>query len=594
MTWVAVPLAFAAAVFVPAGLGEWEIRRGRFPFRPQVFVLALFVWFMATGVALASRQPLLYALYAMAPLALFAALLEFFARRGSGYLPKARGRKGTVRPTTPLDRALIILVAASILLGLVLGGLGIYGAVARAQAFGAQVTSTAEGPFAQEIPPDMVRLTTRELAKSIARQHLGDFGSNVQILSTHVTLVGGRLTWVNAIASENTFAQNYIQGLVLVDANNPDAPPVTVRKTMVLGDGLFFDHNVQWVSYVRDASLVYEEAYPTQGPDGDWVLVQTSYRVSGNFVDGAGPDLVYDSVGRLMAVYEPAAAPPWITQPYSEVWLERMIESWGETRRGSDFDFWAGGFGWVPPSNDRVEISDDVRYVVDPATGGMVALVNVNPIGNDRALAGTFKVSAGNVTYHELRHLNLTGGGTVAHWVEGNPLVPKPSNGFHVAAMPLLYPVKFADGIRWTWYVPIYWISDEGATTRRLAGFSMVDAEFNDRMAVTMTQAGLTGKELVERTDAAYRAQFGGGPRGPVRVTTTVADRREYHVNGTTHLVFYVDATVNGTHLTVLDANLASLPQDVVYYLLRVDRAGTIDALVAPVPGTTFGAIIGR
>ena len=80
--------------------------------------------------------------------------------------------------------------------------------------------------------------------------------------------------------------------------------------------------------------------------------------------------------------------PAWMTQVYDEDWLENMIDEFGNFRRGNDFDYFAGGFLWiVPPSQDRFQMTEDTRYVVDPETKDVVALVCVNPVKtNERCL----------------------------------------------------------------------------------------------------------------------------------------------------------------------------------------------------------------
>ncbi|MGB9959160.1 MAG: hypothetical protein ACPLKQ_01390 [Candidatus Bathyarchaeales archaeon] len=42
-------------------------------------------------------------------------------------------------------------------------------------------------PFNTGIPDNMVRLVTEELAVSIARRHMSEFGSNTQVLGCQIT-----------------------------------------------------------------------------------------------------------------------------------------------------------------------------------------------------------------------------------------------------------------------------------------------------------------------------------------------------------------------------------------------------------------------
>ncbi|MEM2506930.1 MAG: hypothetical protein QXF61_07815, partial [Nitrososphaeria archaeon] len=99
--------------------------------------------------------------------------------------------------------------------------------------------------------------------------------------------------------------------------------------------------------------------------------------------------MIYDERGNLYPKRSRYFNPDWITQVYDEDWLEEMINEKGNFRRGAGFDYWAGGFLWlIPPSRERFEMTEDTRYIVDPETGDVVALICVNPIGNKRTLSG--------------------------------------------------------------------------------------------------------------------------------------------------------------------------------------------------------------
>lgn len=72
----------------------------------------------------------------------------------------------------------------------------------------------------------MVRLVTRELAVSIARRHMSEFGSNMRVLGCHVTeSPEGELVWIAVIGSTNVLAENYVKGVVIIDATDPTASP---------------------------------------------------------------------------------------------------------------------------------------------------------------------------------------------------------------------------------------------------------------------------------------------------------------------------------------------------------------------------------
>jgi hypothetical protein len=84
------------------------------------------------------------------------------------------------------------------------------------------------------------------------------------------------------------------------------------------------------------------------------------------------------------------------------------------------FDYFAGGLLWIiPPSRDRFEITEDTRYIVDPKTTDVVALVCVNPIENQRTLSGVFKATREGVLFYDFKQSNYISGLTAEDLVEG-------------------------------------------------------------------------------------------------------------------------------------------------------------------------------
>lgn len=86
--------------------------------------------------------------------------------------------------------------------------------VANASYFSKFIHTSLGLPFNSEIPDGTVRLVTEELAVSIARRHMSEFGSNTQILGCHITKTRrASLFWVAVIGSTNVIAENYVKGL---------------------------------------------------------------------------------------------------------------------------------------------------------------------------------------------------------------------------------------------------------------------------------------------------------------------------------------------------------------------------------------------
>jgi hypothetical protein len=459
----------------------------------------------------------------------------------SGKLPlfqfKFRQRK------TLLGIALVAIFVGSII------GITVYGEVQRvtnANYFNGFIQQGSGLPFNTTISDNMVRLVTQELAISIARRHMSEFGSNTQVLDCHVTKSPeGKLVWIATIGSTNIISENYIKGFVVVDANEPAAPPTIVKAQFNVGVGLWWDRNIPFRNYVDDITRTYGVAYPTWNLDTkNSIYVVTSYNLGFDFVRRYETPLAYDSQGKLET--DPngmSEIPIWMTQVYDEDWLENMINEFGGFRRGNGFDYFAGGFLWiVPPSQDRFQMTEDTRYVVDPESKDVVALVCVNPAENQRTLSGVFKATREGVLYYDLKQLNYISGMTAEDLVEGR--LPKPATGNYYAVMPLLYTVEVTPGNnRLAWYVPIYWNEQSGESdeTIYLAGFAIVDAQDTNKIVSTINQEGINSKELVQQTRLEYTKLFGVNVITDIEVSANVLNTYEYVQDGSTHIILHLN-----------------------------------------------------
>ncbi len=451
----------------------------------------------------------------------------------SEYQPKPKPKQGFIAV------ALILIFLGSIF------GTAVYGEVQRvtnAKYFNGFIEQGSGLPFDQTIPDNMVRLVTEELAISIARRHMSEFGSNTQILDCHITKsTEGNLVWVATIASTNIIAENYIKGFVLVDATEPTSTPEIVHTEFSIGEGLWWDHNIPFRNYIDDMSKSYGVSYPTWDLESDsLVYVVTRYELGFDFVRRYETPLVYNAQGQL--IYEPdslSSIPNWITQVYDEDWMENMINEMGDFRKGSSFDYFAGGFLWfVGPSRDRFQMTEDTRYVVDPDSSDVVGLVCVNPFENYRSLSGVFKATREGVMFYDFKSSNYISGMTAEDLVEGR--LPKPATGNYYAVMPLLYGVETTSGnFNLAWYVPIYWYEDSGEIdeTVYLAGFAIVDAQDTNKIALTINQEGITSEQLVKQTRIQYMQLFGADVDENPEVSATVISRYDYVQVGSTHVV---------------------------------------------------------
>ncbi|MGB9683457.1 MAG: hypothetical protein ACPL1Z_00830 [Candidatus Bathyarchaeales archaeon] len=156
-------------------------------------------------------------------------------------------------------------------------------------------------PFTEEIQDDMVRLVTEELAISIARRHMSEFGSNTQVLGCHITkTLEGELVWVAVIGSTNVIAENYVKGFVIIDATDPLAPPKILKQEFAVGEALWFDHNIHFLSYMNDISKSYGIAYITWDSTANkTAYVVTRYNVGFDLIRRYETPMVYDAEGKL-------------------------------------------------------------------------------------------------------------------------------------------------------------------------------------------------------------------------------------------------------------------------------------------------------
>ena len=305
--------------------------------------------------------------------------------------------------------AAFALVAIIVFSGLMLWQTQAASQVNNASAFNQMLTFEPAGTplFQNEIPDSMLRLTTQELAESISLRSAAHFGS-VQVGSAHITIYNGRLVWVVTMIPPNLWGDNTIKGLVIVDANNPELDVEIIDKPFKVGEGLMYlpglytgniQGNAYWGQSTADA---YGRATLTPDNNGDWKYVLTATQVQQwSFVAQPKGVYVYNELGQVENFYNMNQIPDWVTQRYDEGWLKSMINAWGGTRRGSGFDIFARGFAWIPASTNRVEISDDVRWIVDPDTNRITALVPVDFVGEAQTMAGMFKTTDSGIEYYD-------------------------------------------------------------------------------------------------------------------------------------------------------------------------------------------------
>jgi hypothetical protein len=424
--------------------------------------------------------------------------------------------------------------------------------VSNAEYFDAMITETNEPLFSNTIADDKVRLVTEEYAKYVAGQHMSPFGSNVFVAAAHITTdPNGTLVWVCTMVSTNVLAENYVKGFIVIDANDPQTvePHLILNTTIPVGEGLFWDKNIQFGNYLNDMTATYQYAYPTWDPSGGLVYVQTRTPLGFDFVERASGPIVYAENGTIYRYATIEETPDWVTQAYGEEWLERQISRWGGYRRGDGFDLFAGGLLWfIPPSNDRLEIHEDTRYIINPDTNRVEAFIAMNPVTSSRTLAGVFRATKDAVYYHDLSDKGYVSGDAAAANVVAD--IGAPASGLYYGAMPLLYPVIINSTLtKWTWYAPIYWADyyydsdteEYTATNMRLHALGLVDASNIDRFVWIPLEGKISGEELVYSVRSEYVELFGGSvepePSDTFNLTANVVNKTSYVDGGDTHIV---------------------------------------------------------
>jgi hypothetical protein len=354
------------------------------------------------------------------------------------------------------------------------------------------------------------------------------------------------------------------------------AIPEIVHKEFMVGDGLWWDRNIVFRSYSAENTNSYGVAYPSWDPTtDDIVYIVARYEVGFDLIRRYKGIVIYNSEGNIIYDYTAlSSVPTWVNQVYDENWMENMINEWGGFRRGASFDYWSGGFLWiVPPSRERVEMSEDTRYIVDPETEDVTAMVMVNPVANERTLAGVFKATRQGIIFYDYSAEEYISGITAEDIVGGK--IPPPATGYFATEMPLLYPVEVSNGVfRLAWYVPIYWREGTGGPdeTIYLAGFAIIDARDINNVAINMAGGGLTSEQLVRDTRLDFIRLFGAVTY--VELRTTVLDKQEYVSEGTTHVVLH---TTNSSYPWI-EATPNDLPTQQWYELLATRTGDAITA----------------
>lgn len=392
--------------------------------------------------------------------------------------------------------------------------------VSNAEYFDSYITKKEGFPIRSEIPDTEIRFTTEELARSLAKQHMSEFGSNAIIVDMQITNYKGHKYWVALVSKMGSYSNYYkVSGEILIDFNNPDNPPIVLQETFDVADGLSFSPILggAWGDakargyFDIDTAIGFSDVYPAFNLEDDkWYTAMTTYKPTMRGVHEFGGLYLLTPGGRFEEKYT-KKIPSWLIQPYPETeFLEEGIKDWGEYRDGDSFSYWAESSIFSPASSDRVQMSEDSRYILNPDTNRIEIMTMVHPVRDrgELTLAGVFMTTSDEITYYDLSKYNLMSGVAAGNAVQSK--LQNPNTGKYFTAMELLYPINISDNeTKHAYFVPIYFSGNDGYI--KLEGLGIVDAQNANNVVVEYAGNGLTGTELVRKTKESFRALFRKG-----------------------------------------------------------------------------------
>ncbi|MFX1536544.1 MAG: hypothetical protein ACFFDI_20195 [Promethearchaeota archaeon] len=578
----------AVIVFVIVFLIEWRLRSGLFPM--SAIIPAVVGGALWAGIELFLHEMMILAWFDL--INFVRAIILFFALVGSGFLLFSfimrlfQGWNVFEKATdfwknvgTRFTEKTTLLTAILLVIFLLSAGGNIFFFVIvpvnEAQYFDSFIVERKDDLFESEIPIDGIRLINADLARAIALRHASRFGA-VNIKSLHITTYSGSLVWV-ATVSPVFFTNDIIEGYIIVSATDQNAEPILsldIEPTtfnIKAGEGLFYYAELARKALTTiDGNLQYGRAYLTWDDSDNLRTVLTYNYPNLHGYSFYGGVMIFDTNGGLVARYDGLAnVPNWVAQPYDENWLENKIAVWGSLRTGSHtFDPLAGGFlGLIRPSTQRVEISKDTRFILDPDLGDVVAITPVHPINNPRTCAGVFKATRNEIYFYDYSDRAYISADEVEKFVEGK--LDKPASGEYYATLPILYPFHFPSesGLetKMVWYVPVYWSQSAYWDTEEQEGepdigrniildrLYIVDAENLNNHIFSLAQQK-TSVQMVQEAKQGFTNLMLYGT-GEQRYAANITEIHSYIENGETNFIWHTNDTEH-EYLKLTPSNL--------------------------------------
>ena len=422
-----------------------------------------------------------------------------------------------------------------------------------------------------EVDPDQLRVTTSEIARSIAEVKKTSAASLVT--SVHLGMYGGELCWIATISEPPLFGSlllgdsNRIREAIVVpitDATGERAEVVPLKA--MYGEGLWFDRDIRVHAQDLFPSRTFTRAYLTWSPEHNGLVYVTTSYYEVPFGPLTDPMVhIWDPrTGALLGQYRPDEAPDWVVQRWDEEWLEAMGAAFGSFRWTADneLNFWNG----LPYYSDRsAEPAEPqgLRYQLWP-NGELVGVYLFQNKRNPSLLELVIIARRDGLYLYSLDHLALISPSEAKAVAKAG--LPELPAGHYSTPLALLYRI----GSDLYYHIPIFIVQDGHYYPTY---FALVRA--TDRRLIRVDCAEVGG--LREAIVMAY-SLVGREVERYITVSGTLVGKHEYVEGGNTRI--WLDIRLeNGSVVHVL-AKVELLDPEDVYLLLTKEVGDPISVLV--------------
>ncbi len=421
------------------------------------FAISLVGSILFFGVSLLSDIPTVFGAYFIIGFSLFIGLgLNIFERR-----------RGIQANHYVLAGKALTLVAFIILMGVWVGG---YGALANASYYNNSITfEPGTSLFANDtLPYNEIPVVSVSYASYIATSHLGDFGGNTKIYDNEFMVENSTPYWIFSVGSTNTIGTNHLIGFELVNAVNASFREIFQNTT--IGAGLFFNHNINFATYLGNTQDIIGNHYPQLRANGEVDYVVTLDSLGANGLQQFAGGEAFNPQGNIIAKWtNPGNAPAWVNQPWDKNLFQVLIHDWAGNRVGNgSFGFFAGGFLNKAASSYMMNVDNNSELI--PYHDQTAYMQFLSPANAPNALSGVMLATGSHVFFYNLESMGLISASAAKATIQAK--LPALSGATYFTSNPILYPV----GGYFAWIVPYY--SQEATTSIvQLQGLGIVDAE---------------------------------------------------------------------------------------------------------------------